>query len=187
MVFRGRLGKAVTVCGGFGIIGGLISQIRPLWGDTVNIVLCYTSISVLGVAVIIGLVRAPYLVHLENVEEENRIKEEKRELERRIEEGEGIKKIRTKIGQLLSIGQVIMNRCQKESENAPIDEVDKWVTEVERYLTEKFDISYVAIFRNTAGVPTGVTSIRSKEHRDVWSFTRTRLHQLEKILSEMGE
>jgi len=187
MAFSGRLGLAGTICGVLGIIGGGIAQIRPLWGDTVNAILWYVSASIFSLVVIIGLIRAPYLVHREDVEEANKVKDEKAELERQLDEKIRKRKMRDALGIFLAEGQKLSASCAKEREPPPIDEANEWSSDVERYLSQELGMSYVAIFYNTAGVPVGVSSILSIPHRSLASSIRARLYQLEQILKQLGD
>ena len=94
-------------------------------------------------------------------------------------------RIREKLGEYLSEGQALSNRCANEKEPAPETEAEDWNERTETYLAEHLGNDYVASYSNAAGLPMGTTSITSKDHRDLNSGIRVRLARLQQFLEEL--
>jgi len=82
-------------------------------------------------------------------------------------------------------GNRLMERCNDETVPPPEAEAEAWASRVEEFLVENFGQGYVARFRNGAGLPAGVTTIRSIPHRQLWGGLRVRMARLNEFITEL--
>lgn len=82
-------------------------------------------------------------------------------------------------------GRELETRCSDESAPAFIEEADAWNDRAEEYLRDNLEADYVARYRSSAGLPMGVTSFRSREHRNLSEGIDARLARLEQFLQEL--
>ena len=95
------------------------------------------------------------------------------------------RKKREKLGDFLHEGKVLETRCAEEKKPPPSDEADDWDERVNAYLEEHLGSDYVASFSNAAGLPMGLTSINSREHRNLHGAIGVRLARLQQFLEEL--
>jgi len=93
--------------------------------------------------------------------------------------------IRATLGRFLSEGQKIALLCSSEREPPPEKEAVDWVMGVEAFLAEHLGGDYVASFHSSAGLPLGLTSISSREHRNIDNYISVRLARLQQFLGEL--
>jgi len=93
---------------------------------------------------------------------------------------------RVALGEFLEEGRKLAVQSSDELEPPPNDEAVDWANRVEAFFREDLDESYVARFRNHAGLPMGGTTLTSAPHRNLWSGIHTRLARLEQFLAELG-
>jgi len=96
------------------------------------------------------------------------------------------KQIRERLGQFLGRGRELQLQCGDESKPPPSKETEHWATETEAYLRKELGESYVARFRNDAGLPMTGNSIRSIPHRTLWAGIDSRLARLEQFIQEQA-
>jgi hypothetical protein len=97
-------------------------------------------------------------------------------------------RLREQCGMLMSQGQVLLTHCLNEKEPDPTTSASEWSQRVETFLNRELGSSYVARFRNQAGLPLGLNpiSIHSISHRNVYPWVLTRLARLEQFITEIG-
>ena len=99
------------------------------------------------------------------------------------EAGEGVLDA---LGAFLAEGDELNLRCHNEKELPPNDEADKWDDREAEFLRERLGESYIARFRSGAGLPMGLTSIASKDHRDLSSGIKVGTARLEQFIAELS-
>jgi hypothetical protein len=95
--------------------------------------------------------------------------------------------IRDRLGEFLVQGQNLRQRCMNESEPPPKGEVDAWAEETENFLISEYGTSYVARFRDHAGLPMVATSLTSGAHVNLWSGLHTRTARLQQFIAEQKD
>jgi hypothetical protein len=93
---------------------------------------------------------------------------------------------RDQLGVFILEGQALLVRCSKENEPPPGEEVNEWAQQVETFLGQTLARSYIARFRNGAGLPMAANFINSIPHRNLWAAVRLRLARLEQFSQEYG-
>ena len=119
---------------------------------------------------------------------EAEVKEWRDELYKDMEHKFGSRKqaARVALGEFLEEGRGLKVRCANEQEQRPEKETDEWAGRVEEFLLQELDESYIARFRNSAGLPMSANSIRSIPHRNLWGGINSRLARLEQFLAELA-
>ncbi len=82
----------------------------------------------------------------------------------------------------MEAGRILVSACHqaaKDRESAPAKQAEDWATEVEEYLFAEHSLgdSCVARFRNSAGLPLGMTTLMPPYSR-VESYVKIRLARL---------
>lgn len=99
------------------------------------------------------------------------------------------RKARGAIGEFLSAGQALMEQFAKDDPRIlPLKESQDWAATAEDILQKMLDPSYVARFRNPAGLPIdeGI-GIQLPQHRTALAWVRVRVMRLEQFLSELSQ
>ena len=110
---------------------------------------------------------------------------EKVALERQVDEKDKKRTIRETLGGFLREGAEFKRQCTRENEEPPFGEAEDWSTRTEEYLEKSLGASYIARFKNSAGLPMQTCSIYSIEHRNLWGGINTRLARLEEFIKEL--
>jgi hypothetical protein len=119
-------------------------------------------------------------------DEKERERKEKERAQQQLDERAERKKVSEALGEFMLTGRAIQQRCGNEAQPAPGTDADDWAAGVEKYLTAHLGVSYVARFRNSAGLPMAGNSIASIPHRNVWAFLHVRLARLDEFLKEQA-
>lgn len=90
-----------------------------------------------------------------------------------------------RLADLLLVGQDLLRRVADQNQPAPTAEADKWASDTEGFLLETLGSPYVVRFRDASGLPFGLTSLQSEEHRKLQGGIRTRTARLQQFLSEL--
>jgi hypothetical protein len=93
------------------------------------------------------------------------LRQQKIKLEGQLDDKGKKKKRRETLGVFLEQGQTLKRKCANEKDPPPNEEADTWASEVESYLSDELDDSYISRFRSSAGVPLTANSISSIPHR----------------------
>ena len=93
--------------------------------------------------------------------------------------GSGKQRTRVALAKFLEEGRVLLSQCSDEKEPPPNAQADDWAARTEAFFSEHLDESYVARFRSHSGSPMGLTSISSRDHRNLGGGINTRLARLE--------
>uniref|UniRef100_A0A6M3LC15 Uncharacterized protein n=1 Tax=viral metagenome TaxID=1070528 RepID=A0A6M3LC15_9ZZZZ len=93
------------------------------------------------------------------------------------------KEIRESLGKFLEQGQSLQGKCFSQGES-PEGECQSWADEVETFLENKLDSSYISRFRSSAGVPL-TAMVDTTRHPNLWKAIHTRNFQLSKFLEEL--
>ena len=115
------------------------------------------------------------------------VRMQKLNLEHRLDDKAKKRETREKLGEFLEQGQTLKRKCANEKDPPPDEEADTWASEVESYLSDELDDSYISRFRSSAGVPLTANSISSIPHRNLWAGIHTRLYQLEKFIEQLRD
>jgi len=92
------------------------------------------------------------------------------------------KAIREQLGVFIVEGQELVHRCTQEHWPVPDKDANSWTSKIEAFLAEKLGPSYVAGFRNDAGLPlTASSGIESPAHRKLWAAIHSRVARLEQF------
>ena len=97
------------------------------------------------------------------------------------------REIREILGEFIKGGEQIKRRCYNEKQKAPEEESLNWARGVAKYLTARLGSDYEASFYNSDGLPLGVSTIQSAEHRRIESFIRCRIARLQQFLAELRD
>ena len=92
--------------------------------------------------------------------------------------------IRDKLSEFMIEGKKLMNLCDDETKPPPNDEVTLWEDNIIKFLRENLENSFIARFRNPAGIPMETSSISSIQHRELWNGIRFRLARLDQFIEE---
>jgi len=99
------------------------------------------------------------------------------------------KALRLALSEFIAIGENLQNKCLIRGDDLPAAEIDKWATEMQTFLSEKLDQSYVQRLRNNAGLssvaPGGVRVI-TMEQGNAWQWIHHRIERLNQFLSELS-
>jgi hypothetical protein len=94
--------------------------------------------------------------------------------------------IRTALGNYLLEGRPLLVRCADESQPPPNQATDAWAQRAEMYMHENMDDSFIAHFRDGAGLPMTANSIASIPHRQLWADIWVRIARLQEFIKVFG-
>lgn len=190
--------KAYWARGVFLIIGsgiiGLLFQYQWLGREFALSQARAWIIGTLVPAVVMGLVfllwnaiRAPAKLAAIDAQELDKERGVRQELEARREQQQRRREIGEAVGWLWSEGTELRNQCTNEREPPPVGEFNDWVARTEEYLAAHLDASYIARFRDSAGLSAPPTKIQSRAHVALWASIWTRLARLEQFIQELTD
>ncbi len=113
----------------------------------------------------------------------NRIEELEIALSKRTDK----RRIRDSLSGFLMEGKKLMVSCNDETQPPPFQETDLWQKEIEEFLNDNLEPSFVARFCNPAGLPMAANSIASIQHRNLWAGIHFRLARLSQFLEEYAD
>jgi hypothetical protein len=89
--------------------------------------------------------------------------------------------IRQKLGDFIEQGNALMQRCSDNSQPPPQAQEKQWEAQVETFLRDKLDGSYIIRFRDPTGVPLGVIVGLDAAHQGLFGAIRARVFRLEQF------
>ena len=148
------------------VIAVSVSHFKPE-KQRLKIALLSTSIA-LGLIAAGGVIYGQYLV-----------------VHQRAQEAASRREISESLGQFIDQGRILMTQCTDEKAPAPGAAAMIWASQAEGFLSVHLGTSYVARFRNSAGLPLLVTTIQDDGHKQIWGFVNQRLARLEQFSEEL--
>ena len=96
--------------------------------------------------------------------------------------------LRVAISEFVAKGEDLQRECLIEGlDDLPAKQIDEWINEIQIFLSERLDQSYVQGLRNDAGLssvwPLGALT---KEQRNAWQWVHHRIERLNQFLSELS-
>ena len=90
--------------------------------------------------------------------------------------------IREGIGKFIASGNALRAVAEDSAQNAPTSETQKWLDNVEQYLSSNLGQSYVTRFNDSAGMlPVSLAGGAEKQHDYLWKILNARLIRLEQF------
>lgn len=183
--FKHSYGVADAVGFVLGLAVGIVGQYYPTEISAVsNLVSWQIPLLALGVVFAVRFVLAPYWMYRERDREAV-------EFANRLAAFSVSDATRAKLLDLWLTGDRLFNQCNNASPKDPVptEEVDRWITEVEEFIKERFPYAmgelYLKMFREDAGIhgPGGVWATPHAQLRDRVDNRRHRLGQIHGVVT----
>jgi hypothetical protein len=113
-------------------------------------------------------------------------REARMDAESKLNKRENRKNIRITLGEFLAGGRSLMAQCHKENIPPPIDETNQWNGNVEGYLANMLDTSYVERFHTATGIMLTSVGPSSETHKQVWRALFIRRYRLQEFIKELS-
>ena len=95
------------------------------------------------------------------------------------------KAIREKLGDFLERGVALQNRAGEKEEPLPMEDAEAWFAEVQEYLRQVLDKSFVARLNDDSCVPQVYTSV-AEDRVKLWGVLRAKVWHLQEFIREMA-
>ena len=177
MAWTHSLGRASDVILSLVILLGLSTFFVPTIHMGIDVNGWQIAAIVLGCIVGLRLLVAPYWIH----KSDKAILEE---LRSKLADRRDRKKIREQLGLFVLEGKALMTRCEDESKPSPESDVTAWSEKVKTFLTDQFELSYIARFENVGMNPIAISAISDKQRGRMWAGIRFRISNIEQFIRE---
>jgi cell division protein FtsB len=182
------------------VIGGSLAFVRPFEGATMNLLVGLIPLAIFLAFMVGGPLVAAFRIQRE--QEESRRKEREEHTRQQEANSAEIAKLRSELdtrakrkadkeelGRFMEEGQELLTKAREPSLDPPETETWRWSMEVEVYLRQELDSSYIPRFHSQVELPPQTplgVSIVSDKQRAVLQDLHTKLSRLHEFIVELS-
>jgi len=107
------------------------------------------------------------------------------QLEKILSEREQRRAARAAFGVFLGQGTELMSKCCNEAVPPPREEVEDWANKITVFVLAQLDESYIARMNDGSGMPLGMCTLTSVEHRNVYSAIKRINFRMNQFIGEL--
>ena len=148
------------------IIGLIIYFVSEAFSTPTVDVNLWIVVGIFGGIVLVRLILAPCWIYREDGKEVSKVKQEKEELERKLDDRAKKKEIRQMLGSFMEECRELMTKCVNEKD-PPEKETEDLISRLQSYLNDNLGDEYIARINSGAGI-TGFISTDVK-HPSYWT------------------